>query len=58
MTSCPITSVSAGGSGDDDRLTENIAINFVKVRADYDQQGAAGGQGAHNSIEYDITANE
>jgi type VI secretion system secreted protein Hcp len=57
MTSCLITSVSTGGSGDDDRLTENIAINFAKVRVDYDAQTAAGGQGAHSAMEYDITAN-
>ena len=57
MTSCLITSVSTGGSGDEDRLTENIAINFSKVKVDYDQQTAAGGKGAHNSMEYDFAAN-
>jgi type VI secretion system secreted protein Hcp len=57
MTSCLITSVSTGGSGGEDRLTENIAINFAKVKVDYDQQIAAGGKGAHGSMEYDIAAN-
>src|SRR5438552_16210462 len=31
MNECLITAVSTGGSGGEDRLTENITINFAKV---------------------------
>jgi type VI secretion system secreted protein Hcp len=40
-----ITSISTGGSGGEDRLTENITLNFAKVSLDYvpqDEKGAAG----------------
>ena len=57
LTDCLISSVSSGGSGGEDRFTENIAINFAKVKTDYDQQIAAGGKGAHGSMEYDIAKN-
>lgn len=38
MTDCIITSVSTGGSGGEDRLTENVSINFAKVQVDYTPQ--------------------
>jgi type VI secretion system secreted protein Hcp len=37
-----ITSLSTGGSGSDDRLTENITLNFAKVLVDYQPQKADG----------------
>jgi type VI secretion system secreted protein Hcp len=40
-----ITSISTGGSGGEDRLTENVTLNFAKVSLDYvpqDEKGAAG----------------
>jgi type VI secretion system secreted protein Hcp len=40
-----ITSVSTGGSNGEDRLTENVTLNFAKVALDYvpqDDKGAAG----------------
>lgn len=43
-----IASVSTGGSGGEDRLTENVALNFAKFKVKYqpqDQKGAKkGGQ--------------
>jgi type VI secretion system secreted protein Hcp len=39
-----ITSISTGGSGGEDRLTENVTLNFAKVSVDYvpqDEKGAA-----------------
>ena len=41
-----ITSYSTGGSGGEDRITENITLNFAKVKVEYTEQlkdGAAGG---------------
>jgi len=37
-----ITSLSTGGSGSDDRLTENVTLNFAKVLVDYQPQKADG----------------
>ena len=37
-----ITSVSTGGSGGEDRLTENLTLNFAKVKFEYFQQDDKG----------------
>jgi type VI secretion system secreted protein Hcp len=41
-----ISSVSTGGSGGEDRLTENVTLNFAEVKVEYtpqDEKGNAGG---------------
>ena len=43
MTECLITSISTGGSGGEDRLTENVTINFAQVNLDYQEQNKSGG---------------
>lgn len=43
MTDCLITSISTGGSGGEDRLTENVTINFALVNVDYQEQNKSGG---------------
>ena len=40
-----VTSVSTGGSGGEDRLTENVTLNFAKVKVDYVEQKANGAEG-------------
>jgi type VI secretion system secreted protein Hcp len=42
MTECLITAVSTGGSGGEDRLTENVTVNFSKVKFSYTEQDATG----------------
>lgn len=42
MTEVLITSVSTGGSGGEDRLTENVSLNFAKVKFEYTEQDAQG----------------
>ncbi|NDR59046.1 Hcp family type VI secretion system effector [Aliiruegeria sabulilitoris] len=42
MTDVLITSVSTGGSGGEDRLTENVTLNFRQVEVNYKQQGPQG----------------
>ena len=42
MTECLITAVSTGGSGGEDRLTENVTVNFAKVKVEYTAQDATG----------------
>lgn len=38
MTEVLITAVSSGGSGGEDRLTENVTLNFAKVKYEYTGQ--------------------
>lgn len=52
-----VTSVSTGGSGGEDRLTENVSLNFAKVKIKYIEQTAKGGEGAKPEMSWDIQAN-
>src|SRR5260221_4205815 len=38
LTDLIVTSHSTGGSGGEDRLTENVSLNFAKVKVEYDTQ--------------------
>ena len=42
MSDVLVTSVSTGGSGGEDRLTENITLNFAKVKFQYQPQKSDG----------------
>ncbi|MBK9361495.1 MAG: type VI secretion system tube protein Hcp [Rubrivivax sp.] len=44
MTDLLVTSVSTGGSGGEDRLTENVTLNFAKFEYTYKEQAKGGGQ--------------
>lgn len=57
MTKCLISSVSTGGSGGEDRLTENISINFAKVKVEYFEQSDTGSVKSAGTYTYDIEAN-
>ncbi|MCU0886170.1 MAG: type VI secretion system tube protein Hcp [Beijerinckiaceae bacterium] len=57
MTKCLITSVSTGGSGGEDRLTENVSINFAKVKVEYFEQTDTGSVNAAGDFTFDIEAN-
>ena len=57
MTECLVTSVSGGGSGGEDRLTENVTLNFAKVKVEYVEQVAKGGKGATPSMGWSIVEN-
>ena len=52
-----ITGVHTGGSAGEDRLTENVTLNFAKVNFDYKQQTEKGASGAAPHFGYDIAAN-
>jgi type VI secretion system secreted protein Hcp len=52
-----VTAVSTGGSGGEDRLTENVTLNFGKVQVDYKEQAPKGATAATPSMSYDIAAN-
>jgi type VI secretion system secreted protein Hcp len=57
MTDLMVTSLSTGGSGGEDRLTENVTLNFAKVKVLYKEQTATGGVGAKPETGWDIAGN-
>jgi len=58
LTEVFITSVSTGGSGGEDRLTENVSLNFSKFQLFYTPQDAKGAAGTPIPAGWDISANE
>lgn len=49
-----ISSVSTGGSGGEDRLTENVSLNFAKVDYQFTVQTKEGAAGAKPKMQWDI----
>lgn len=58
MDNVLVTSVSTGGSGGEDRLTENVTFNFEKVEVKYTAQKDTGDAGDIKEFKWDIGANE
>jgi type VI secretion system secreted protein Hcp len=52
-----VASYRTGGSGGEERLTENITLNFSKVKVEYTTQGEKGGKGTPHAFSWDISAN-
>lgn len=52
-----VTSVSTGGSGGEDRLTENISLNFAEVKFIYKPQKPDGSLGDALPFTYNIAEN-
>ena len=57
LTNMIITSISTGGSGGEDRLTENITMNFESFKATYTNQNEDGSKGASVPVEWNIMKN-
>jgi type VI secretion system secreted protein Hcp len=57
MTDVIISNYSTGGSGGEDRVTENVTLNFAKVNVDYTPQDAAGAGGAAIGMGWDVKQN-
>lgn len=53
-----VTNVSTGGSGGEDRLTENVTLNFAKVDFIYKPQKADGSADPDKKAGWDIAANK
>lgn len=53
-----VSSISTGGSGGEDRLTENVTLNFGSYHYKYTEQLKTGGAGALPEFKYDIAANK
>lgn len=52
-----VSSVSTGGSGGEDRLTENISLNFTKFKLEYFVQDEKGAGKPAGELGWDIAAN-
>jgi type VI secretion system secreted protein Hcp len=57
MNDLIISSLSSGGSGGEDRLTENISLNFAKFKYEYTIQKADGSGGATKETTWNIPKN-
>jgi type VI secretion system secreted protein Hcp len=57
LTDLIVTSVSTGGSGGEDRLTENVSLNFAKVKMEYYAQDEKGVGKKVGTYTYDIAGN-
>lgn len=53
-----ITSISTGGSGGEERLTENVTLNFARFEYDYKPQKADGSGDAAVQAKYNIATNK
>ena len=58
MKKVMITSVSMGGSGGEDKLTENVTLNFAEVEYVYKEQKEDGSGGADQPFKWNIPQNE
>jgi len=58
MNQVMVTSISTGGSGGQDRLTENITLNFSKVKMEYTPQTDKAGGDPSVVAGWDISANK
>jgi len=58
MTDVLVSSISTGGSGGEDRLTENLSLNFGAYKVEYTPQKADGSGDAKLETGFDIAANE
>jgi type VI secretion system secreted protein Hcp len=58
MTECLVTAVSTGGSGGEDRLTENVTFNFSKVHFEYKIQDEKGAGKDGGQYTWDIAGND
>jgi type VI secretion system secreted protein Hcp len=52
-----ISSVSTGGSGGEDRLTENVSLNFAKFKFEYTPQKDDGSAGSAVEAHWNIATN-
>ena len=58
MNKVLVTSVSTGGSGAEDRLTENVSLNFAEVEVYYIEQTPTGDPGKKPEFKWNIAANK
>lgn len=52
-----ISSISSGGSGSESKMTENVTLNFAKVKVEYESQTSEGGGSGASELGWDIRGN-
>jgi len=52
-----VAAVTTGGIGSDDRMTENVTLNFGHFKLKYTQQNDDGSEGAKPEVQWDIPLN-
>lgn len=52
-----VTSYTTGGGSGQERLTENVALNFAHVKVEYTAQSDKGGKGTAQVFSWDIAKN-
>jgi len=52
-----VTSYQTGGGGGQERLTENLSLNFAKVKVEYTTQSDKGGKGTPQAFSWNIAEN-
>ncbi|CAD6877417.1 Uncharacterized protein ImpD [Methylomonas albis] len=52
-----VASINTGGSGGEDRLTENVTLNFAKVKVKYIEQTEKGAGGDKPDMSWNIQSN-
>ena len=57
LTNVLISSYTTGGSGGEDRLSENVSLNFQQVQVDYQVQKEDGTGEAGGNFGWDIASN-
>jgi len=57
MSDVLVTAVSTGGNGGEDRLTENVTLNFAVVKVEYAEQTATGTAGDKPKMGWNIKEN-
>jgi type VI secretion system secreted protein Hcp len=57
MSPVLVTSVSTGGSGGEDRLTENVSLNFARMEVGYTPQKEDGTGDAEVTLKWNIEKN-
>jgi type VI secretion system secreted protein Hcp len=58
LDSVLVSSLSTGGSGGEDRLTENVSLNFAKFKLEYTTQAETGGKGTTSTAAWDVSGNK
>lgn len=57
MKKCLVSSLSTGGSGGEDRLTENVTLNFAEVSFEYFMQDTKGSTASAGKLAWNIEEN-
>jgi type VI secretion system secreted protein Hcp len=57
LTELLVTSISTGGSGGEDRLTENVTLNFEQVHFTYWTQDDKGAKGVSSEYKWNVAEN-